>query len=574
MFLPTTKKEMNQLGWDHLDIIFVTGDTYIDSPYTGVALLGKLLVKKGFKVGVIAQPNIKSDIPQNPEDRIDIKRLGEPRLFWGITSGSVDSMVANYTASKKWRKKDDYTPGGNNNRRPDRAVIAYTNLVRRYFKDTRPIVIGGIEASLRRIAHFDFWSNKIRRSILFDAKADILAYGMAEATVIELARALDQGRDITDIRGICYISKIVPQGFTELPSFEKTSTNKNLFSNSFKIFYANNDPVTAKGLAQKHQDRFLIQNPPQPFPTTKDMDEIYNLDFEREAHPFYTKDGRVKALDTIRFSIPTHRGCYGECNFCSIAVHEGRTVRWRTRESIINEAKKLTSHPQFKGIINDVGGPTANMYGFECKKKLTQGACQDKRCLFPKVCASLKPDHSHQIELLKQIRNVPGVKKVFIGSGVRYDLVFGDKGKGMAFLKTVVENHVSGQMKIAPEHTETKILKLMGKPNSNSLMKFKEQFDRLSRKTGKKQFLTYYLIAAHPGCTLDDMKKLKNFCSTVLNILPEQTQIFTPTPSTFSTLMYYTGLDPFSDTPVFVEKEHSAKERQKTILTGSKKKKH
>ncbi len=565
MFLPTTPKEMGLLGWTQLDVIFVTGDTYIDSPYTGVALLGKLLAEKGFKVGVIAQPDLTNDA--------DIKRLGEPRLFWGITSGSVDSMVANYTATKKWRKGDDYTPGGTNNRRPDRAVIAYTNLVRRHFKATCPIVLGGIEASLRRIAHFDFWSNKIRRSILFDAKADILAYGMAEACVVELARALAQGRDVTNIRGLCYISKVAPRGFLQMPSFEKSATNKQQFSDAFCLFYANNDPVTARGLVQEHGDRFLVHNPPQPFATTQEMDAIYNLEFEREAHPYYTRAGRVKALDTIRFSIPTHRGCYGECNFCAIAVHEGRTVRWRSPASILREAGALTRHPKFKGIINDVGGPTANMYGYECQKKYSKGACPDKRCLFPRVCPSLKPDHSSQIELLRQIRAVPGVKKVFIGSGIRHDLIFADKNHGMAFLKTVVAHHVSGQMKIAPEHTQTKILELMGKPDSTALIQFKAQFDRLSRNIGKQQFLTYYLIAAHPGSTMEDMKRLKQFCTTTLKIRPEQTQIFTPTPSTFSTLMYYTGTDPFSGKPLFVERNPAAKEGQKNILTGNKKRK-
>ncbi len=559
MFLPTTHDEMDRLGWDRLDIIFVTGDTYIDSPYTGVALLGKLLIKQGFKVGVIAQPDIKKDV--------DIRRLGEPRLFWGVTSGSVDSMVANYTATKKWRKNDDYTPGGNNNRRPDRAVIAYTNLVRRYFKETCPIIIGGIEASLRRVAHFDFWTNKVRRSILFDSKADILVYGMAETTVTELARALDQNLDITAIRGLCYISKTVPQDYIQLPSFEESFADKGSFADAFCLFYANNDPVTARGLAQGHADRFLIQNPPQQTLTTLEMDAVYDLEFEREAHPFYTRDGRVKALDTIRFSIPTHRGCYGECNFCAIAVHETRTVGWRSKESIISEAEALTRHPDFKGIISDVGGPTANMYGFECAKKLDRGACPDRRCLFPKVCKSLKPDHSCQIELLGAIRKIPGVRKVFIGSGIRPDLIFADQNHGTAYLKTIVDDHVSGQMKIAPEHTETKILELMGKPDSATLKLFKEKFDRLSKESGKQQFLTYYLIAAHPGSTMEEMKRLKEFCSTILKINPEQTQIFTPTPSTFSTLMYYTQKDPFSGRPIFVERNLSAKETQKNILT-------
>jgi uncharacterized radical SAM protein YgiQ len=390
---------------------------------------------------------------------------------------------------------------------------------------------------------------------------------MAETTVTELARALDQKLDITAIRGLCYILKSVPQDYIQLPSFEESFADKGSFTDAFCLFYANNDPVTAKGLAQGHLDRFLIQNPPQPTLTTPEMDAVYDLEFEREAHPFYTRDGRVKALDTIRFSIPTHRGCYGECNFCAIAVHETRTVGWRSRESIISEAEALTRHPDFRGIISDVGGPTANMYGFECTKKLDRGACPDKRCLFPKVCKSLKPDHSRQIELLSDIRKIPGIRKVFIASGLRPDLVFADKNHGTAYLKTVVNNHVSGQMKIAPEHTETKILELMGKPDSATLKMFKEKFDRLSKKSGKKQFLTYYLIAAHPGSTMEEMKKLKEFCSTMLKINPEQTQIFTPTPSTFSTLMYYTQKDPFSGRSIFVERNLSAKESQKNILT-------
>jgi len=561
MFLPTTKAELSHLGWDRLDIIFITGDTYIDSPYTGVAVLGKLLVANGFRVGIIAQPDIKNDK--------DIKRLGEPRLFWGVTSGSVDSMVANYTATKKWRKTDDYTPGEENNRRPDRAVIAYTNLVRQYFKNTSPIVIGGIEASLRRIAHYDFWSNKIRRSILFDAKADILIYGMAEFSILALAKALDKNQDYRDIKGLSHISTKVPEGFIELPPFEDAAKDKKLFSECFNIFYANNDPATAKGLAQRHNDRFLIQNPPPPYPTTEEMDKIYDLGFERDVHPFYKEHGKVRALDTIGFSIPTHRGCYGECNFCSIAVHEGRTVRWRSQDSILREAKTLIDHPGFKGIITDVGGPTANMYGFECKKKLTQGACLDKRCLFPAVCRNLKPDHSKQIELLRKIAEIPGVRKVFIASGIRYDLLLADKDHGMEFLKKLVNNHVSGQLKVAPEHTETKVLELMGKPDSQTLVKFKQKFDEFSKKAGKKQFLTYYLIAAHPGCTLDNMKQLKFFCRETLKITPEQVQIFTPTPSTYSTLMYHTEIDPFSGQKLFVEKERSSMEKQKQIITGS-----
>ncbi len=610
MFLPATQKEIFNLGWKKLDVILVTGDTYIDSPFTGVAVIGKILVKHGFRVGIIAQPDVDSDI--------DIKRLGEPELFWGITAGAVDSMVANYTASKKWRKSDDYTPGGINNRRPDRAVIAYTNLVKKYFKTTCPIVLGGIEASLRRICHYDFWSNKIRRSILFDAKADLLVYGMAETSVVQLAAAFKRAKTtekksgsksvnksgkrseensgkeqktslekeskeeklkfqrenysienaISGIRGICYISKTKPENYVELPGFKEVLQDKDNFIESFNIFYQNNDPLTAQGLVQKQDSRFLIQNPPGLYPDTKGMDEISDLDFERDVHPYYKKNGKVKALDTIRFSISTHRGCYGECSFCAIAVHEGRTIRWRSKESILKEAVAITKHPGFKGIISDAGGPTANMYGYECAKKLKSGACRDKRCLFPSVCKNLAPDHSKLIGVFEKISKLKGVKKIFTSSGIRYDLVFNDKKYGEAYLKQIVSRHVSGQLKVAPEHSEKKVLDLMGKPGTSSLCKFKKKFDSLSKKENKKQFLTYYFIAAHPGCTIEDMEKLRQFIKKELRLKPEQAQIFTPTPSTYSTLMYYTGKDPFSGKKIFVEKNIKSKEKQKRKITG------
>ena len=560
MFLPTTKKEMARLGWPDLHIILISGDTYIDSPYSGVAVIGKTLVREGFRVGIIPQPQVTSD---------EITRLGEPTLFWGITGGTVDSMVANYTASKKWRKSDDFTPGGVNNRRPDRAVIAYANLIRRHFKHTRPIVLGGIEASLRRISHFDFWSNKIRRSILADAKADYLLYGMAEAGVTALARALKEERDPRDIPGLCYLSKDVPSGYLLLPSFEETAGDKKIFTQSFNIFYRNNDPKTAQGLAQKQDTRWLIQNPPPETPTRDEMDQIFDLEFERDVHPLCKKAGEVKALTTIQFSIPTHRGCYGECNFCAIAVHEGRTVAWRSEASILKEAQAITRHGDFKGIIGDVGGPTANMYGFECSKKLKKGVCHDRRCLFPEICPSLKPDHSFQIRLLRKIRNLPGVRKVFVSSGIRYDLIQEDGKKGNAYLKEVTDHHVSGQMKVAPEHTQPRVLALMGKPGIEALAQFKKRFDNFSRQAGKPQFLTYYLIAAHPGCTMKDMEALKRYTREELGTRPEQIQIFTPTPSTFSTLMYATGIDPFSGAPIFVERDRAKKERQKQLVTGS-----
>ncbi|MCG8632930.1 MAG: YgiQ family radical SAM protein [Desulfobacterales bacterium] len=564
MFLPTTPEELAARNIKQLDIILVTGDAYIDSPFMGVSLVGRVLEANGFSVGIIAQPA--------PDTDKDISRLGEPKLFWGISGGAVDSMVANYTASKKWRKQDDYTPGGVNNRRPDRAVIVYTNLVRRFFKNTVPVVLGGIEASLRRIAHYDFWSNRIRRSILFDAKADYLVFGMAHATIVNLARTLQNKKEgsgnldsVREIQGLGYIAR-QPRGI-ELPSFEEVSKDKAAYTRSFKTFYGNTDPVTASALCQKHQDRYLVLNPPAPYSTTAELDAIHELPFERDLHPYYKSMGKVRALETIRFSIPTHYGCYGECNFCAITVHQGRTVRWRSRESIVAEAEQMTRDRDFKGYIFDLGGPTANMYGFECKKKMQKGSCPDRRCLYPKPCPTLKPDHRAQLDLLTAIEGLPGIKKVFINSGIRYDLILRDKSKGDAYLAKVVRDHVSGQMKVAPEHTSPHVLSLMGKQTVDDLLAFKRRFDRISSASGKKQFLTYYLIAAHPGCTAKDMGRLKEFTREKLRINPEQVQIFTPTPSTFSTLMYYTGENPFTLERIFVEKDLRAKEKQKQIVT-------
>ena len=565
MFLPTTRAELSKLGWNKLDIVLLTGDSYIDSPFIGAAVIGKVLTNAGYRVGIIAQPDLHS--------QRDITRLGEPKLFWGVTGGSVDSMIANYTSLLKQRRNDDYTPGGINNRRPDRATIIYTNLIKQYFKDTVPIVLGGIEASLRRIVHYDYWSNKIRSSILFDAKADYLLYGMAEKSVIELAAALKSGNSVHNIKGLCYIAhetEIAEKqgGYLELPSFEQSSTDKELFTKMFQTFYRNNDAITAKGLYQKHGTRYLIHNPPSLPLTQKEIDAIYALDYERAQHPYYERQGKVKALETIKFSISTHRGCYGECNFCAITVHEGRTVQWRSVDSILSEATKLTFYPDFKGYIMDIGGPTVNMYGFECGKKLKQGACENKRCLYPEVCPTLKADHRHQLELLRKIRKIPGVKKAFVASGLRYDLLLRDKAYAGKYLEELVEHHVSGQMKIAPEHTGDRVLRLMGKPSTESLMQFKDLYDRANLKARKTQFLTYYLIAAHPGCTASDMLKLKQFTSARLHIKPEQVQIYLPAPSTYSALMYYTEKDPFTGKQIFVEKNLRNKATQKEIMVA------
>lgn len=561
MFLPTTREEMRQLGWDGLDVILVTGDAYIDSPFIGAAVIGKVLVDAGYRVGIIAQPDQTSGG--------DIARLGEPELFWGVTGGSIDSMVANRTASGRKRKTDDYTPGGLNKRRPDRAVLVYANLIRTCFKETCPIVLGGIEASLRRIAHYDYWSGRIRRSILFDAKADYLLYGMAERSILELAASLQQGDDPRKIRGLCHASPELPADCLELPSYLESAEDKEAFIRMFHLFYRNNDAVTARPLAQKQDSRYLVQNPPA-FPLSQqELDKVHRLDFERDVHPACLRQGSVKALETIRFAIATHRGCYGECNFCAIAVHQGRTVTWRSRKSIVAEAREIAAHPHFKGIIPDVGGPTANMYGFECEKKIAQGSCLKKRCLFPTVCPKMNIDHGEQIRLLQELRSIKGIRKAVVASGIRYDMILADRTNGLKYLRELVRHHVSGQMKIAPEHSEEAVLSCMGKPGRDALLTFRDLFLQLNNQEKMNQFLTYYMIAAHPGCTLDDMQRLKEFCTRSLKLLPRQVQVFTPTPSTYSTLMYWTGQNPFTGEPCFVEKSVAGREKQKLVLAAA-----
>jgi uncharacterized radical SAM protein YgiQ len=464
--------------------------------------------------------------------------------------------------------------------------LVYSNLIRRYFKNTVPIVLGGIEASLRRTAHYDFWSNKVRGSILFDAKADILVYGMAEKSIVEVANALKNNTSIEDIRGICYISKTARDEYIQLPTLKECQNkeDKNKMIDMFHLFYDNNDPLTANGLSQEHNGRYLIQTPPQFYMEEEEIDKVYNLPYEREVHPYYEAQGRVKAMDTIRFSVTTHHGCYGECNFCAISVHQGRTIRSRSEKSILKEVENFTKNPKFKGVISDVGGATANMYGYECDKKLNKGTCDDIRCtghrMFNpmkftkpkdkeyKICPVLKPNHKKNITLLQNIRKMPGVKKVFVNSGIRYDLIEDDEYYGKEYLKEIVNHHVSGQMKIAPEHSESKVLKYMGKPDKKVLTTFKSNFEDLTKKSGKKQFLTYYMIAAHPGSTQKDMEDLKAFANADLKLNPEQVQVFTPTPSTYSTLMYYTELDPWTRQPIFVEKDPIKKQKQKDVVTA------
>ncbi len=565
MFLPSTPEELRKARWDRPDIILVTGDAYIDSPHIGVAVIGRVLTDAGFRVGVIAQPDLKSGT--------DITRLGEPRLFWGVTGGCMDSMVANYTALKKKRREDDLTPGGNNTRRPDRAVIAYANLIRQYYKSTKPIVLGGVEASLRRIAHYDYWSDAIRRAILFDARADILAYGMAEQAALEIARRLAQGGDLKGIRGTCAIENEPPDGYLELPSFEIVSTDKKAFGRMFSLFAEENDPVTAHGIYQRHANRFLIHHPPQPHLSVDELDAVYALNYTRRVHPFYAAQGKVRAMDTIAFSVTTHRGCFGECRFCSIALHEGRTIISRSEDGILGEARRIAAHPDFKGVVVDVGGATANMYGIDCARKQTKGACTDKHCLFPQVCPSLKNDHSRQIRLLTNLRKIPGVKKVFVASGIRHDLLLADTRHASAYLRELARHHISGQLKIAPEHVSPAVLKLMGKPRAQGLIDFKNLFEKIKSETGQKQYLTYYFIAAHPGCSEEDMRKLKSFVSRELKTSPEQVQIYTPLPSTWSALAYWTGIDPANGRKIFVEKDPVKKQKQKDVVTTDRRKK-
>ena len=558
MFIPATPEEVRKRGWTGLDVILITGDSYIDSPHVGVSVIGQRLLAAGYRVGIIPQPDIASEK--------EIARLGEPDLFWGVTGGCIDSLVANRTASGKRRREDDFTAGGINNRRPDRAVIAYANLIRRYFKDTRPIVLGGIEASLRRIAHYDVWSNSVRRSILIDAKADYLLYGMADNSALEIAARLRDRRDLSELRGLCYAAGERKPGFMELPSWEEAAGDPVVFEKMFMTFSRNQEPRTAQGLCQRQDARWLIHNPPAPPLTEAEMDEVHGMRFERAVHPCHRRSGEVRALETIRFSIATHRGCYGGCHFCAIAVHEGRTVSSRSEASILREAEWIATLPGFKGRIHDVGGPTANMYGFECQKKLVRGGCLDRSCLYPDVCKNLRPDHGRQIALLGQLRKIPGVKQAVVASGIRYDLILADRKNGVRYLREVIHRHISGQMKVAPEHSEDKVLRCMGKPGIGSLLAFRDLFRKFTAEAGKEQFLTCYLIAAHPGCTQADMEALRRFTGRELSLHPEQAQLFTATPATISTLMYHTGRDPWSGRRLFVEKTAAGRELQKKIL--------
>ncbi len=568
-FLPVTREEMDSRGWARADVILVSGDAYVDSPYSGVAVIGRVLEKAGYRVAILSQPDVT--------DLNAFRTLGEPTLFWGVSPGCVDSMVANYTAAGKRRRQDDFTPGGVNDRRPDRAAIAYSNAIRAAWKPCKPILLGGVEASLRRIAHYDFWSDKVRRPIVCDAKADALSYGMGERAVVAFADALKTGADWRTIPGLCWMAGekdfSPPEGAVKLPAFADVSAptpdGRQAFLKAFRLFSENQDPISGKPLIQKIDGRWLVHNRPSPPLEADELDAVHAFDWALDAPPSIRAQGKIRALNTIRFGVMTHRGCYGNCRFCAIAVHQGRRVVSRSPQSIVREVAGFTRHPLFRGVVSDVGGPTANMYGFDCPKKEKSGACANRDCLFPRLCPSLKPNHRLQLELLKSLRALPGVRHVFVASGIRPDLIAGDHACGAAYIRALAAHHVSGQLKLAPEHVVPEVLAFMGKPGVESLLAFKRAFDAASRRAGKKQFLTYYFIAAHPGSTEADMKTLKRFAARELRLTPEQVQIFTPTPLTAATCMYYTGLDPATGKTVHVARGFGEKQRQKDVLTDS-----
>ncbi len=555
MFLPISTTEMKALGWQKLDVILVSGDAYIDSPFNGVALLGKYLVSKGFRVGVIAQPDIDS--------ADDIMRLGEPELFWGVSAGCVDSMVANYTATMKPRKSCDFTPAGVNNRRPDRATIVYTGLIKRYSAEKKPIFLGGIEASLRRIAHYDQKTDKVRKSVLFDAKADGIIYGNGEKSILDVANAIKSGNDWRNVDGVCYISKEIPKGAKELPSFEEVASDKAKFYEMFKTFSENCDPISSSTIVQKTLDRYLVQN--KPWLVTQELlDEVNNLEYERSVHSLV--EGVVKAVDTIRFSITSHRGCFGSCAFCAISVHQGRHVVSRSKESILKEISDMSEHKKFRGVISDIGGATGNMYGMKCAKMQKHGACKDKQCLYPTVCPSMDISHKPLISLLKDAKASKGIKHVFASSGLRYDIIVADKTAGREYVNAVAKSHVSGQLKLAPESADVRTLNAMRKPNTEVLDNFLKIYKDACSEADKPCYLTYYFMVAHPASDNASAKNTRKYIDEKLKLVPEQVQIFTPTPSTWATCAYYTGFD-INGRSIFVEKSQREKEAQKDVLT-------
>jgi len=559
-FLPICKKDMDERGIQQLDFVYVIGDAYVDHPSFGHAIISRVLEAHGYTVGIISQPDWKDDH--------SISILGEPRLGFLVAAGNMDSMVNHYTVSKKRRSTDAYTPGGVMGKRPDYATITYCNLIRRNYKKT-PIIIGGIEASLRRLAHYDYWSDSLKRSILLDSGADLLLYGMGERSIVEVADALNSGllvRDITFIDGTVYKTRKKEDIYDAifLPDYSELKADKKNYAKSFYVQYQNTDPFSGKRLAESYDYKtFVVQNPPSKPLTIEEMDDVYALPYMRTYHPSYEKAGGVPAISEVKFSLVSNRGCFGGCSFCALTFHQGRIIQVRSHESIIEEAKMLTKEPNFKGYIHDVGGPTANFRAPACKKQLKHGACPNKQCLFPKPCDNLIADHRDYRALLKQLRALPGVKKVFIRSGIRFDYLLADKDQ--SFLKELCEYHVSGQLKVAPEHISDAVLKYMGKPENSVYRRFVQSYQKMNEKIGRKQFLVPYLMSSHPGSTLKEAVELAEFLRD-FGYMPEQVQDFYPTPSTLSTCMYYTGVDPRTMEPVYTAVNPHEKAMQRALI--------
>ena len=559
-FLPISKKDMKKRGWDYLDFVYIIGDAYVDHSSFGPAIISRVLESRGFRVGIISQPDWTNDE--------SVCVFGEPRLGFLVSGGNMDPMVNHYTVSKKKRKTDAYTPGGVIGKRPDHATVVYCNLIRRTYKNT-PIIIGGIEASLRRMAHYDYWSDSLKRSILLDSQADIISYGMGERSIVEIAEALDSGieaKDITFIEGTVYKTKDIENvyDYVMLPSYDDLKRDRLEFAKSFNTQYRNTDPFSGKRLVEPYDKGiYVVQNPPAKPLTQMEMDDVYALPFMNTYHPSYEKAGGVPAINEIKFSITSNRGCFGSCSFCALAFHQGRIIQARSHESIIAEATEMTKAPDFKGYIHDVGGPTANFRHPACEKQLKSGACQNRQCLFPEPCKNLKADHKDYVALLRKLRALPKVKKVFVRSGIRFDYALADKDD--TFIRELCRYHVSGQLRVAPEHVSDNVLRLMGKPENSVYEKFVNKCNRINEKNGMKQYLVPYLMSSHPGSTLKDAIELAEYVRDI-GYMPEQVQDFYPTPSTISTCMYYTGVDPRNMQPVYVAKNPHEKAMQRALI--------
>ena len=559
-FLPITREEMKERGWDQVDFVYVSGDAYVDHPSFGHAIITRLLESRGYRVGIIAQPDWR-----NPES---VQVFGEPRLGFLVSAGNMDSMVNHYSVSKKRRKTDAYTPGGEMGKRPDYACVVYGNLIRQTYKKT-PIILGGIEASLRRMAHYDYWSDKLKRSVLLDSGADVISYGMGEHSIVELAEALDAGipvEDITYIAGTVVKAKSLDSIYDAeiLPSFEDLKADKMNYARSFYTQYLNTDAFNGKRLVEPYSDHlYVVQNPPAAPLTQMEMDDVYSLPYQRTYHPSYEAKGGVPAIKEIKFSLISNRGCFGGCSFCALTFHQGRIVQVRSHESLIEEAKEIIKDKDFKGYIHDVGGPTANFRHPSCKKQMEHGVCKTRQCLFPSPCKNLDADHRDYVSLLRKLRDIPKVKKVFIRSGIRFDYLLADKKQ--EFLRELCEYHVSGQLKVAPEHVAGPVLSLMGKPEHKVYEEFTRQFYKMNEKIGKEQYLVPYLMSSHPGSTLKEAVELAEYCRD-LGYMPEQVQDFYPTPSTLSTCMYYTGVDPRTMQKVYVPKSPHEKAMQRALI--------